>query len=1251
MNFFHPQDLPVLAYKDIIQAALLENQVIIIAGDTGCGKTTQLPKFCLEMDQFSNGVIGCTQPRRIAAITVSERVREELGNDGTPVGYKIRFHDHTNRSTRIKFMTDGVLLAETKQDHLLKKYSVIIVDEAHERSLNIDFLIGFLKNLLPQRPDLKVVITSATIDTASFAAHFSDSPIINIEGQTFPVTVQYSPVENNSEDEGSTYIDHCAQTIIDLHHHQPGGDVLAFLPTEKDIRSCCDMLTKKLENAAILPLFGRLQAADQKRIFLPHKLRKIIIATNVAETSITVPNIRYVIDSGLARMSFYNSRAKTTSLPIRRISKASCDQRRGRCGRVGPGLCIRLYSEEDYNDRIAYTVPEIQRSNLAEVILQMVSLKLGRPENFPFIDVPARNAIRDGYKLLNELGAINSQGCLTSRGRLMAKLPIDPCISRIIIEGKKNRCLKEIKIIASALAIQDPRVRPADHEKEADQAHSLFAHPHSDFLALLHIWQKLHGAHDQIKSWSRLKKFCKKHYLSFQRMREWFDLHEQMSRILDTHGNFSNNDKEATYADIHKSLASGFLRNLAIRKKGKLYQGCGNREIMIFPGSHQFTKSGNWIIAASFLETNRLYALTVATIEPEWLEQLGGNLCSYSWTNARWQKKTGRVVCDEKVSLFGLVIIAKRTTNFGSAHPKNRKAAQDIFIQHALIQGEISGNYPFLQHNTALIQKWRHSEEKLRKRDVVIDDVSLHDYYSKRLPDFVYDRSTLIQFLKKNKTDHFLRMDKADILKRQLEDRELVDLPSYLTIGNNKFQLEYNFKPGSDDDGVTIRIPFDLAETLKPTFFEWLVPGLLREKTETLLKGLPKKLRKQLVPINITIDRVLDDMTPYEGSYYRSLESSLLKLYNVSIRRSDWPTPLPAHLTMRFLLFDPSGKILFTGRDLKPIKGHLEISKDAIQKGYLKKGEQQLVDSFEGQIFHQYDFDSLPEKLPLYTKRGEISGYLYPTILAEPQKRGVNVSFLNEKEKAIKLTQQGILYLYRLNFSDQYKVLRKSCMLGLSGPSAFWLTKGLNGKKEAVEATINFILKSIFLEVDNPIPTRQDFSQTVARVKKNNFYHLGKKVLEEITQILRERHGTITIIHKYAELSKRSNIFDTKRFNEYENLLAEILPVNFLQLYNEEDIEDARRYLKALAIRIERAHTNPAKDSNKSKQLTTHLNNLVMLSKKEEELPSQGKIELQNYHKMIQEFRISLYAPEIGTKIPVSLNKLKEQLALLKLLT
>ncbi len=1244
MKFFYPDTLPVVARKDEISKAVAENRVVIVAGDTGSGKTTQIPKICLETLPESPLLIGCTQPRRIAATSVSARVAEELGEMGRSVGYKIRFHDHTTPETKIKFMTDGVLLAETRQDPLLTRYRVILLDEAHERSLNIDFLLGYLKKILPERPDLKIIITSATIDTAAFSRHFDDAPVVAVSGRTYPVEVCYRPPAGDDSFDSDGYVEHCAQSILHILSAEPPGDILAFLPTEKDIRACCGLVEKKAGDAVVLPMFGRLQAADQKRIFQHHRNTKIVIATNVAETSITVPGIRYVVDSGLARMAFYNARAKTTSLPIHRISRASCDQRKGRCGRIGPGICFRLYSEEDYLGRDAYTLPEIKRANLAEVILQMTSLSLGRPDDFPFIDPPHRNAIRDGYKLLFELGAISSQNALTATGRFMARLPIDPCISRILLEAKSENCLAEVKIIASALAIQDPRIRPAEREKEADAIHKEFAHPHSDFMALLNIWNHFHNVQGKTRSWSKLKKYCKAHYLSFQRMREWLDLHEQLARLLEREEGFSDNAGEAAYQQIHKALAAGFLRNIAVKKQAKIYQGAGNRELMIFPGSHQFLTGGGWIVAASFLETNRLYGLTVATIEPEWLEHLAPHLCRYSWSDPRWNKKSGQVIAEEKVALFGLIIASGRKVNFPKRSEKNVAEARNIFIQAALVEGNLQGNYPFLTHNLQKIDHWREAEDKLRTTAVVRDDTELASFYAQRLPDWVCDRATLNRHLKK-RGHTFLQMSDDDVLHSRPDENALADFPPTLTVGSMELQLQYDFSPGSETDGVTIRIPLSLAPVLSATTFEWLVPGLLQEKVMFLIKGLPKRLRKHLVPVNLTVDRLLDDLRPYQGSLYHALESSIMKMFKIGVRRSDWPQELPGHLRARFVLFDLEGREVDYGRDLGKLleRTRSEQSAPPAKRAEVAGESKREMARWKDVTTRDWAFDGLPQNIPLLTPTGDVGGFLYPVLIPIPDQGEVLVSFVQSQEEAKRKNLRGVEYLYRLQFANGYRALKKYCLSQLSGPSALLFFQTGVARKAAVDQLLGCVMRAVFPGIDGTIPTRETFQRQVAEARQADLYRKGQYLADEAMNVLRKRKEVLEKLQHYITLDKRGLVFNKESREEFSSLVAAIVPAEFLETATATQLEWSLRQLQSLAMRIERFYANPDKDREKMRLLAPHLESLEQLSKRRNELSGEAMELLQQYNLMIGEFRISLFSPEIRTRISVSSKKLQRQ--------
>ncbi len=1262
MTILSPDVLPIQNHKTEIQEALQTHQTIIIAGDTGSGKTTQLPQFCLEMDPAGKKLIGCTQPRRVAAVSVAERVVEELeenGKSGGLVGYKIRFHDQTSADTRIKFMTDGVLLAETRNDPFLRKYGVIIIDEAHERSLNIDFLLGFLKQLLPKRPDLKLIITSATIDTTVFARHFDHAPVLTIAGRTFPVEVRYSPMDDDTLTEKDDYIDHCVQTMLDLHQRNGTRDTLIFLPTERDIRTCCALLAKKVADAVILPMFGRLQGADQRRIFQQYKQYKIVVATNVAETSITVPGIRYVIDAGLARVSQYNVRAKTISLPITRISRASCDQRKGRCGRTGPGICVRLFSEEDYLGREGFTAPEIKRANLAEVILQMIAFNLGDPHSFPFVEAPHSNTIRDGYKLLTELGAIDEKGKLTSHGRIMATLPIDPCISRIILAAQENNCLREIKVIAAALAIPDPRVRPVDREQEADNAHRHFSHPGSDFLSLLTIWDLFHDVQLQTKSWSRLKKFCASHFLSFQRMREWLDLYEQLDRILVRHTGFNDNSDPASYAAIHQSLCTGFLRNIAVKQKERIYLGGGGIEVMIFPGSYliqqkktedrrQRTESvsgkSQWIIAASFLETTRLYAMTVATIEQEWLEQLGGALCKRSWSAPRWHKKSGQVIADERVTLFGLVIVAGRKVNYGRIDPKNQEEARQIFIQSALVGGELDGPFPFLKKNLNLLQEWQDTEERLRKKDIVVDERTLYGFYEQRIPAHVYDRFTLNRFLQRQKDKQILEMSEADILNRRPEDRELSDFPPLLTVGSLQFRLEYHFAPGAEDDGVTVRIPLDMIDTLQEPFFEWLVPGLLKEKVTLLLKGLPKNIRKYLIPLSGTVDMLLDDLDMYKGSLLQALERSILKAFRRTITRADWPTELPSHLSMRYLLFDQSAQVVAVGRSLAQLREGRHRTGTDVSTAQLNAHDQKTKEAWEEHFCTTWDFTDLPLSLPLFNPGKEMCGSLFPAIQPLRDRGGVVIEFMTNQTEAALQNRDGLNFLCQLQVAEQYKALKKYCTTSLSGPSSSWLTQGLGERPKAAHAILSFIIASLFNIIAGPIPGRGEFMENVDRVTRGDFYAAGRMICDTILATLRQRREVSDHIRRFGDLARKTHSFDRERFENYEKLLEEILPLNFLETKELAEIQSCDNKMKALMIRIERAHADPAKDALKASQLTPHLHNLQTLRQKEQDLSPEGRQEMKKYQEMIARFRITLFAPEIqGGGPQVSAKKLDQQ--------
>ena len=1235
MRINYPEILPISGRKDDIIQALQEHRIIVIAGDTGSGKTTQLPKMCLEAGLGSRGIIGCTQPRRIAAVSVADRVGEELG-DPDLVGYKIRFHDQTGRRTKIKFMTDGILLAETRSDRTLSRYDMIIIDEAHERSLNIDFLLGYLHQLLEVRKDLKMIISSATIDTEKFSHHFADAPIIQVSGRTYPVSYQYRDADPAAGEDEQTIVDQATDEIVSLSDSREEGDILVFMPTERDILDTVGQVRKNLHHPAlVLPLFGRLQGADQRKIFQPSRLRKIIVATNVAETSITVPGIRAVIDSGLARIAHYNVRAGTTSLPVSRVSMASCDQRAGRCGRTGPGRCIRLYSEEDYLARSAYTLPELLRSNLAEVILQMISLSLGDPRKFPFIDPPAPRAINDGYRILRELGAITADNRLSKRGRIMAGLPLDPRISRMIIAGAELGALREISIIAAVLSIQDPRIRPADKIQQAQQAQQQFVHPGSDILTFVNIWNSCKKAMAGSHPSAGLRKFCKTHFCSWQRMREWFDIHDQIVRTIKQHKGFTLNTEPASAAAVHQALTAGFLRNIGMRKKKNIYRISGNREAVLFPGSSLNNRGGQWIVAADFVHTSQLFARVVANIDVSWLEPLGGDLCKRSWSDPHWQKKAGQVTALEKVSLFGLILTAGRRVNYGRINKQTALEAREIFIHQALIGGELAGNYPFLQHNLDLIRRFADMEERLRRRGIMMDDQVLYDFYDKRLGR-VYDRFTLNRFLKKKKSDSFLWMTEEDICRAAPESDELYRFPDSLQTGQGELALHYRFQPGHDEDGVTVDIPAQYYPALSPALFEWLVPGLLEEKIFFLLKGLPKRLRKLFVPLPDAVDRIMDGLDLYHDSLYPVLEQIILRRFQVTLTRADWQLDnLPVHLRMRFRLCDEKGKTLHCSRSFYELDQYCSQNTTAEAKKPSKLPEQQEITS--------WNFSPAPQPVTRVDGRNKITTIYYPALLVDEEKQCLVLKYLTDHKQVMKANQIGLRSLYGQQFSREIKAVKKECKAAVAGHSASWLSLGMQAKAAEIRETLaTCVLNGIFNINSGELPDRELFLSTVDLLNKQGFLKEARSIINQILDLLATRRQVRITLTKSRQRTGGSKNFAVDRFVSFEQLLDELMPPDFLLTVNTGELADKKRYLQALALRIERAEHSPAKDEQKAKRLQPVLGRLEQIKAyKNRSVPCRKEIAL--YRRMIEEFRVSVFAPEMGTALPVSEKRLNRQ--------
>ncbi|HEX5793560.1 MAG TPA: ATP-dependent RNA helicase HrpA, partial [Rheinheimera sp.] len=846
----YPPQLPVSEKKDDIKAAIAANQVVIIAGETGSGKTTQIPKICLELGRGVAGMIGHTQPRRLAARSVCDRIAEELQCQvGNQVGYKIRFGDHTSDNTFVKLMTDGILLAEIQQDRFLNQYDTLIIDEAHERSLNIDFLLGFLKQLLPKRPDLKLIITSATIDPQRFSRHFFNAPVIEVSGRTFPVETRYRPV-SEQDDKDADQLQGIFDAVEELYR-EPAGDILIFLNGEREIRDTADALEKlKLPHTEVLPLYARLSAAEQNRIFQSHAGRRIVLATNVAETSLTVPGIRYVIDPGTARLSRYSYRSKVQQLPIEAISQASANQRKGRCGRVAAGICIRLYSEDDFNGRPEFTDPEILRTNLASVIMQMLALGLGDIEAFPFLQKPDSRFVNDGIKLLEELGAIplkrDKAGIkLTELGKKLARLPIDPRLARMVFFAADNGGLNELLVLAAALSIQDPRERPLDKQQKADQCHARFADPDSDFASWLKLWQYLQEQQEQLSN-NQFRRLCRQEFLNYLRVREWQDLTAQLTQLMQEQG-YQQNQQTAGYQAIHQAVLSGLLGQVGFKDSEADYLGPRQTRFYVFPGSHLFKRKPKWVAAAEWVETSKLYARKLAKIEPEWIEPLAEHLVTRSYSEPHWEKKRGAVIAYEQVSLYGLVIVPKRAVLYSKIDPA---VCHTLFVREALVNQELGTNDSFLQHNQRLIDDVTALEEKSRRRDILVDEDTLAAFYLERVPQWANNRIDFAKWWKKKRSEDasFLNFDPDSLLNRDASDITADKFPETWRQGNLTLPLEYHFAPGEIDDGVSVIIPLALLNQLDDNGFDWLIPALRHELLVALIKSLPKQYRRNFVP-------------------------------------------------------------------------------------------------------------------------------------------------------------------------------------------------------------------------------------------------------------------------------------------------------------------------------------------------------------------------------------------------------------------
>ena len=1229
----YPPALPITAMRPEIVSAIRRHPVVIVSGETGCGKSTQIPKMCLEAGRGIAGKIGCTQPRRIAAITIAHRIAEELGETtGRSVGYKIRFQDRTAREGYIKVMTDGMLLAETQSDRDLTEYDTLIIDEAHERSLNIDFLLGIVRTLLDARPELKVIITSATLDTAKFSAAFGGAPVIHVGGRMYPVAVEYMPPESfSASTDEADYVEMSVRAVDKLKSRRQPGDILTFMPTEQDILETCEKLEGKHYAATtVLPLYARLPASQQGRVYSVAG-PKIVVATNVAETSLTIPGIRYVIDSGLARISQYQPGTRINSLPISPVSRASADQRKGRCGRVQEGLCIRLYSEDDYEARPEFTPPEILRSNLAEVILRMVYLGLGDPARFPFVDPPHPRNIRDGYETLLELGAIEPRGReyeLTPLGRRMAPMPLDPRISRMLIEAERERCLPEVAVIASALSIRDPRERPPDKAALADRAQAPFIHPDSDFLTLLKIWDRFHDPAENLNSNSRRRKFCEENFLSYARMREWGFVHDQILSIL-TEQEIAAGRRErkeispSLYAGIHRSILSGFLSNIAVHREKSMYLAAKGREVMVFPGSTLFGKSRPWIVAAEMVRTSRLFARTAAKIDPAWLEELGGVLCRYSYLEPRWDKDRGEVRAKEKVSLFGLEIVSDRDVAFG---PKNPEEARKLFVNEALVEGEVREPPPFLRHNLELQNRVREMEEKLRRRDIMVPETSIAEFYSRRLSG-VYDLRGLEKRIRQAGNDEFLRMAEKDLLLLPPDEAALRDFPNEFSLGERSFALAYKFSPGVEDDGVTLRVPFGQIGAIPSEALEWGVPGQFKDKIAALIKGLPKSDRKLLMPFAETAETIVREMRLTSPSLYETLARFVKQRFGTEIPASRWAAAdIPGHLKMRVAVVDPGGRELAASRNIEVLRRAGAVPFVPEQSADWKTARA----GWERENLESWEFGTLPESVPV-----GMFMTAYPGL--EAGDKGVNLRLFSRAEEALASHVRGVESLLAAKFAKDVDFLRRYLVLF----DEYKKTALYFGGPEAVEkAMMENIKREIFRK---NIRSREEFD-AVGETVVRSLFEKSHALREAVFKIL-AAYGEARRAVREAEQAAGASRVAAALSREIKAELEALVPGDFLDVCPLERISHLPRYLEALQIRLSRGKIDFDKDRKKAEQVRPFVEALERIR---EDVPADAPAEkrkaIEELRWMVEEFKVALFAPELKTAFPISPKRLNQKI-------
>ncbi|MCK9020379.1 ATP-dependent RNA helicase HrpA [Haemophilus influenzae] len=1213
-----PESLPVSQRKVEIQKLLSEHQVIVVAGETGSGKTTQLPKMCLELGFGNLGMIGHTQPRRIAARSVAVRIAEELETElGDLVGYKVRFNDQISDNTQIKLMTDGILLAEIQNDRFLNQYSCLIIDEAHERSLNNDFILGYLKQLLPRRRDLKLIITSATIDVARFSKHFNNAPIIEVSGRTYPVEVRYRPVvEEDDQDQLQGILN-----AVDELQAEGRGDILIFMNGEREIRDTAEALQKQnLKHTEILPLFARLSAQEQNKIFHPSGLNRIVLATNVAETSLTVPGIKYVIDPGTARISRYSYRTKVQRLPIEPISQASANQRKGRCGRVSEGICIRLYSEEDFNSRPEFTDPEILRTNLASVILQMTALGLDDIEAFPFVDAPDKRHIQDGIKLLEELGAFEmvrtkagEKRLLTRVGRQLAQLPVDPRLAKMILSAVNFGCVYEMMIIVSALSIQDPRERPQEKQQASDEKHRRFTDKKSDFLAFLNLWRYLQEQQKE-SSKNQFRRQCQKDFLNYLRIREWQDIYHQIRLTVREMGLPINSEK-AEYQQIHTALLSGLLSHIGLKEAEKQqYLGARNAHFAIFPNSVLFKKQPKWVMAAELVETSKLWGRMVAEIEPEWIEPLAEHLIKKSYSEPRWSKSRGAVIADEKVTLYGVPIVAVRPVNYGAIDPT---VSREIFIQSALVEGGWNTKHKFFKENQRLVREVEELEHKSRRRDILVDDRTLFEFYDQRIGTEVVSQKHFDTWWKKaqQKDPELLNFERSFLINDDAEQVSKLDFPNFWHQGNLKLKLTYQFEPGTDADGVTVHIPLPLLNQVEMTGFDWQIPGLREELVIALIKSLPKSYRRNFVPAPNYAQAFLSRAVPLEKPLLDTLIYELRRMTGVTVEAEHWNwEQIPSHLKMTFRVVDENGKKIAESMNLDELKFNL---KDRVQESISAVAD----DGIEQSRLHIWSFADLPQCYE--QKQRGFSVKAFPAIVDEKDAVGIKL-FETEFEQSVAM-QQGLRRLLLLNVPSPIKYLHEK----LPNKAKLGLYFTPFGR------VLDLIDDCIACAVDKLIADFGGFVWDEAGFEKLRDF--VRENLNEVTvDIAQKVEQILTLTYQLNQRLKGKMDF-TMAFalSDIKSQLASLVYQGFVQKSGYDRLPDLQRYLQAIDKRIDKL----AQDVNRDRAAMLRVEQVQqayqqLLAKLPKSKPISDEVAEIRY--MIEELRVSLFAQQLGTKYQIS---------------